>query len=401
MSMTATETTLALYDKYVMHTYPRADILFVRGQGATLWDGEGKEYLDFAAGIAVCSLGHNHPAVTKAICDQAEKLLHVSNLYMNENQPRLAQKLIENGFDGVCFFCNSGAEANEALIKLARKRGSEKGKFEIIAMNDSFHGRTLATLAATGRSKYRKGFQPDMPGFKFVDFNDLEAVRAAVDEKTAAILVEPVQGEGGIIPADVEYLKGLRALCDEKDIMLLFDEVQCGMGRTGTLFAWQNFGVEPDALSLAKALANGVPMGAMIAQRKHADVLTPGTHASTFGGTPFASAVAMAVIDTMLQDGVLENCREQGMFLMEGLKKLAEKHSCIQSVRGLGLMLGAILDEPAGGVLAILREKGMLALSAGETVLRLVPPLTVTRAECEKALALIDEAMTEYENTKK
>ena len=264
MSMTATETTLALYDKYVMHTYPRADILFVRGQGAKLWDGEGKEYLDFASGIAVCSLGHNHPAVTKAIQEQAEKLLHVSNLYMNENQPRLAQKLIENGFDGVCFFCNSGAEANEALIKLARKRGSEKGKFEIIAMNDSFHGRTLATLAATGRSKYRKGFQPDMPGFKFVDFNDLEAARAAVDEKTAAILVEPVQGEGGIIPADMEYLKGLRALCDEKDILLLFDEVQCGMGRTGKLFAWQNFGVEPDALSMAKALANGIPMGAKI-----------------------------------------------------------------------------------------------------------------------------------------
>lgn len=401
MSMTATETTLALYDKYVMHTYPRADILFVRGQGAKLWDGEGKEYLDFASGIAVCSLGHNHPAVTKAIQEQAEKLLHVSNLYMNENQPRLAQKLIENGFDGVCFFCNSGAEANEALIKLARKRGSEKGKFEIIAMNDSFHGRTLATLAATGRSKYRKGFQPDMPGFKFVDFNDLEAARAAVDEKTAAILVEPVQGEGGIIPADMEYLKGLRALCDEKDILLLFDEVQCGMGRTGKLFAWQNFGVEPDALSMAKALANGIPMGAMIAQRKHADVLTPGTHASTFGGTPFASAAAIAVIDTMLQGGVLENCRKQSAFLMDGLKKLAEKHSCIKAVRGLGLMLGAVLDEPAGGVLAILREKGMLALSAGETVLRLLPPLTVTEAECVKALALIDEAMTEYENTKK
>ena len=384
-----------------MGTYPPSDILFVRGQGTELWDAQDRRYLDFASGIAVCNLGHCHPAVTRAICEQAQKLVHVSNLYMNEQQPRLAQKLIENGMDGVCFFCNSGAEANEALIKLARKRGSEKGKFEIIAMNDSFHGRTLATLAATGRSKYRKGFQPDMPGFKFVDFNDLEAARAAVDEKTAAILVEPVQGEGGIIPADMEYLKGLRALCDEKDILLLFDEVQCGMGRTGKLFAWQNFGVEPDALSMAKALANGIPMGAMIAQRKHADVLTPGTHASTFGGTPFASAAAIAVIDTMLQGGVLENCRKQSAFLMDGLKKLAEKHSCIKAVRGLGLMLGAVLDEPAGGVLAILREKGMLALSAGETVLRLLPPLTVTEAECAKALALIDEAMTEYENTKK
>lgn len=397
MENTATMETLALYDKYVMHTYPRADILFVRGEGTKLWDAEGNEYLDLASGIAVCSLGHAHPAITAAIREQAEKLLHVSNLYMNEQQPRLAQKLIENGFDGVCFFCNSGAEANEALIKLARKWGSEKGKFEIIAMNDSFHGRTLATLAATGRSKYRKGFQPDMPGFKFVDFNDLEAVNAAVTDQTAAILLEPVQGEGGIIPADLEYLKALRAFCDEKDILLLFDEVQCGMGRLGTLFAWQSFGVQPDALSMAKALANGVPMGAMICQRKLQDVLTPGTHASTFGGTPFASAVAAAVVDTILKDNLLKNCRVQGDFLREGLQKLAEKHPMVKGVRGKGLMVGAILDEPAGAVLAILRSKGVIALSAGETVLRLVPALTISREDCEKALALIDEALTARE----
>ncbi len=400
MEKTATQATLDLYEKYVMHTYPRADVLFVRGEGARLWDGEGNEYLDFAAGIAVCSLGHSHPAVTKTLQEQAGKLLHVSNLFMNEHQPRLAQKLIENGFDGVCFFCNSGAEANEALIKLARKWGSDKGKFEIIAMNDSFHGRTLATLAATGRSKYRKGFQPDMPGFKFADFNDLDSISAAITEQTAAVLLEPVQGEGGIIPADPEFLKALRALCDEKDILLLFDEVQCGMGRTGHLFAWQFSGVQPDALSMAKALANGVPMGAMICQRKLEGVLTPGTHASTFGGTPIASAVACTVIDTLLYDGVLENCRIQGEFLRDGLMKLAEKHPCIQSVRGAGLMLGAVLDEPAGGILAELRKRKMLALSAGETVLRLLPPLTVTRAECEKALALIDEAMTAYEASK-
>ena len=401
MEKTATQTTLELYEKYVMHTYPRADVLFVRGEGARLWDGEGREYLDFASGIAVCSLGHCHPAVTAAIREQAEKLLHVSNLYMNEHQPRLAQKLIENGFDGVCFFCNSGAEANEALIKLARKWGSDKGKYEIIAMNDSFHGRTLATLAATGRSKYRVGFQPDMPGFKFVDYNDLEAVKAAVTDQTAAVLLEPVQGEGGIIPADTEYLKALRAFCDEKDILLLFDEVQCGMGRTGKLFAWQLSGVQPDALSMAKAIANGVPMGAMICQRKLENVLTPGTHASTFGGTPFASAVACAVIDTILKDGLLENCTKQGEYLCSGLRKLAEKHAIIKNVRGEGLMIGAVLHEPAGGILALLREKNMLALSAGETVLRLLPPLTVTEEECATALALIDEAMTEYENSKK
>lgn len=399
--MSSTQETQALYEKYVMGTYPRADLLFVRGQGAKLWDAEGNEYLDFAAGIAVCSLGHCHPAVTEAIRDQAGKLLHVSNLFMNENQPRLAEKLITNGFDGVCFFCNSGAEANEALIKLARKWGSDKGKYEIIAMNDSFHGRTLATLAATGRSKYRKGFAPDMPGFKFVNFNDLDAVRNAIDEKTAAVLLEPVQGEGGIIPADREYLAGLRKLCDEKDILLLFDEVQCGMGRTGHLFAWQAFGIEPDALSMAKAIANGIPMGAMICRRKLSGVLTPGTHASTFGGTPFACAAACAVIDTILRDHLLENCREQGKFLLDGLAGLQKKHACIKGVRGLGLMVGAILDQPAGPVLAILRKNGMIALSAGETVLRLVPPLTVAREECERALALIDEALTEWEETRK
>lgn len=397
----ATRNAQKLYSRYVMSTYPRADILFVRGKGAYLWDGERKKYLDFAAGIAVCSLGHCHPAVTKAIRAQAGKLLHVSNLFMNENQPRLAQKLIENGFDGACFFCNSGAEANEALIKLARKWGSDQGKYEIIAMNDSFHGRTLATLAATGRSKYRKGFSPDMPGFKFVNFNDLEGVKAAISEKTAAVILEPVQGEGGIIPADKNYLKALRALCDEKNILLLFDEVQCGMGRTGRLFAWQSFGVKPDALSMAKAIANGMPMGAMICRRKLAGVLTPGTHASTFGGTPIVSAAACAVIDTILADNLLENCREQGKFLLAALKKLMKKHPCIQAVRGIGLMVGAVLDSPAAPVLALLREKGMLALSAGETVLRLVPPLIVTREQCEQAIGLIDGALTEFETNRK
>ncbi len=400
MALNETEKTLGLYERYVMHTYPRADILFVRGQGTKLWDGEGREYLDFAAGIAVCSLGHCHPAVTAAIREQSEKLLHVSNLYMNENQPRLAQRLIENGFDGVCFFCNSGAEANEALIKLARKWGSERGKYEIISMNDSFHGRTLATLAATGRSKYRKGFAPDVQGFRFADFNDIESVKAQYNEHTAAVLIEPVQGEGGIIPADADFIRALRTFCDEKDILLLFDEVQCGMGRTGNLFAWQMYDIQPDALSMAKAIANGIPMGAMICQRKLQDVLVPGTHASTFGGTPFACAAAIAVIDTLLKDGVLENCRQQGQYLLDGLKKLAEKHACIRAVRGVGLMLGAVLDEPAGKLLGILRGKGMLALSAGETVLRLVPPLTVTREECTKALDLIDESMTEYEKTR-
>lgn len=395
MNTVTLEEISALYEKYVMETYARADLLFVRGQGSYLYDSTGKEYLDFAAGIAVCSLGHCHPAVTKAIQEQAAKLVHVSNLFLNEWQPRLAQKLIAHGFDGTCFFCNSGAEANEALIKLARKNGSEKGRYEIIVMNDSFHGRTLATLAATGRSKYRKGFSPDMPGFKFVNYNDIEAVRNAIDGKTAAVMLEPVQGEGGIIPADGEYLKAVRELCDKNDIMLLFDEVQCGMGRTGSFFAWQSFGVEPDALSMAKALGNGYPIGAMVAKRKYSHVLTPGTHASTFGGTALASAAACAVIDAIDNEKVLDNVAKQSKVLMDGIAELSKKYPCIQGVRGKGLMVGAVLDQPAGKVLSILRGKGMIALSAGENVLRLVPPLNVSGEECRKALELIDSAFAE------
>ncbi len=395
MATVTLEEISALYEKYVMETYARADLLFVRGNGCRLYDSAGREYLDFAAGIAVCSLGHCHPAVTKAIQEQAAKLVHVSNLFLNEWQPRLAQKLISHGFDGTCFFCNSGAEANEALIKLARKNGAEKGRYEIIVMNDSFHGRTLATLAATGRSKYRKGFAPDMPGFKFVNFNDADAVRNAISEKTAAVMLEPVQGEGGIIPADGAYLAAVRELCDRNDIMLLFDEVQCGMGRTGSFFAWQSFGIEPDALSMAKALGNGYPIGAMVAKRKYSHVLTPGTHASTFGGTALASAAACAVIDAIDSEKILDNVARQSRTLMDGLSALAKKYPCIRGVRGRGLMVGAVLDQPAGAVLGILRSKGMIALSAGENVLRLVPPLNVSDADCALALELIDGAFAE------
>ena len=269
--------------------------MFVRGQGVYLFDADGRRYLDFASGISVCNLGHCHPTVTAAIQKQAAELVHISNLYYNPVTPMLAEKLVSKCFDGAVFFANSGAEANEGLIKLARKYGSRTGRHEIISMENSFHGRTLATLAATGRAKYRKGFEPDMPGFKQVPFNDFDALAAAVTDKTCGILLEIVQGEGGILPADTEYLNKVRALCDEKDILMLCDEVQCGMGRTGTLFAWQGAGVEPDAFSMAKALANGLPMGGFIVKRKFTDVLTVGTHASTFGGTPLVSAAALAV----------------------------------------------------------------------------------------------------------
>ena len=399
-----TDKTLAvseMYQQYVMETYGRADMLFVRGAGCNLWDAKGKKYLDFAAGIAVCNLGHCHPAVTNAICKQAQKLVHVSNLYLNEKQPELAKRIVENTFDGVCFFCNSGAEANEALIKFARKWGSAKKKFEIICMNDSFHGRTLATLAATGRSKYRQGFQPDMPGFKFVPYNDIKAVEKAITKDTCAVLLEAVQGEGGVIPADKTYLKKLRALCDKKGILMLFDEVQCGFGRTGKLFGWMHGDIIPDAFSMAKAIANGFPMGAMMCRREHEKVLTPGTHASTFGGTALASAAGCAVMDTIIKDKLLDNCVEQGAFLMEKLSAFADKFDCVQGVRGHGLMIGVVLDRPAAGLLAILRKKGLIALSAGETVLRLVPPLTVTRAECEKALKIIESGLKELNKESK
>ena len=389
--MTRTELAVEKYDKYVMKTYPKADILFVKGSGCKLWDGEGREYLDFSSGIAVCSLGHANETIAEAVAEQARTLVHVSNLYMNEKQCALAEKLIKHGFDGTCFFCNSGAEANEALIKLARKWGNERGKNEIITMEDSFHGRTLATLAATGRAKYRKGFGPDVQGFSQVPFNDFEALKNAVREKTAAVLMEPVQGEGGIIPADPAYLKAVREFCNEKGILLLFDEVQCGTGRTGTLFAWQNYGIEPDALSMAKAIGNGFPLGCMIAQRKYSDVLTPGTHASTFGGTALACAAGCCVVDLLCEGGVLENCRKQGEYLMKRLTPMIEKYPFVKDVRGKGLMIGIELTfAPSAEVLPALREKGLIALPAGETVLRLVPPLVVTEGECEKAVQIIE-----------
>ena len=390
------ETTVERYRKYVMPTYA-PKILFVRGQGARLWDADGREYIDFAAGISVCNLGHCNPRVTAAIQKQAATLVHVSNLYMNDVMPRLAEKLITNCFDGVVFFANSGAEANEGMIKFARKIGNATGRNEIISMNNSFHGRTLATLAATGRAKYRKGFEPETPGFKQVDFNDIDALKAAITDKTCAVLLEPVQGEGGILPADREYLRQVRALCDEKNLLLLFDEVQCGMGRIGTRFAWQSFGVEPDAFSMAKAIANGLPMGGFIVQRKYADTLTVGTHASTFGGTPLVSAAALAVQEAFDQDGVLENCVEQGNYLRAKLAELGKKYSFVKEVRGMGLMIGVVLDREAATLAGLLLKRNLVVLTAGETVLRLLPPLVITRQEADLGLEKIAVGLEELD----
>ena len=391
-----TKTLFEWSDRYHVPTYSRAPICLVRGEGVRVWDSEGREYLDFTAGIAVVALGHCHPRVTGAIREAAGTLIHVSNLFYTAPQTHLARLLCENSFGDRVFFCNSGAEANEAAIKLARRYSREhfaSDRYEIIAMQNSFHGRTLATLTATGQEKYRHGFEPLMPGFKHVPFNDLRAVERALDNRTAAVLVEPIQGEGGVNVPDDGYLPGLRKLCDEAGALLILDEVQTGMGRTGTLWAYQHWGVEPDIMTLAKALANGVPIGAMIARDPVARVLTAGTHATTFGGTPFVTSVALATLTTLLEEKLPERAARLGRHLTNGLAALEAKHSFIQAVRGKGLLIGIQLTRPAAPIVAACREAGLLILTAGDAVLRLAPPLIVDEGTCDRALGILDSAL--------
>ena len=382
------------YSEYILGTYAPA-VFFEKGEGSYLWDDNGKKYLDFASGISVCNIGHSHPKVAKAISDQAQKLLHVSNLYMTENAPLLAEKISKAGFNGKVFFCNSGAEANEGLIKFARKWGSDKGRYEIICMNDSFHGRSLAALAATGRSKYREGFGPDLEGFTHVDYGDLEAIKKAISDKTAAVMLEPVLGEGGVRPAAIEFIQGVRKLCDDAGILMMCDEVQTGIGRTGKMFAHQHFGVEPDAMSLAKALGNGMPIGAFMLQRKHEGILVPGTHATTFGGTPLACAAGLAVFEAYEEESVLENCQKQGEKAFGFLKSLEEKYDFVSEVRGLGLMIGIDVEIPTGDVLSKAFEKGLILLTAGEKTIRLLPPLNLSDEELQEGLEIIAKTFEE------
>lgn len=389
-----TEEIIDLHKRYVMPTYAPGLVL-TEGSGCRVRDAEGREYLDFLAGIAVLNVGHGHPSVVKAIQDQAAKLVHVSNLYYNENQPKLAQALSERSLGGKCFFCNSGAEANEGLIKLARLWGSARGKYEVITMKNSFHGRTLATLTATGQEKVQKGFHPLPAGFVHAEFNHLESCRAAVTGQTAAILVEAVQGEGGILPAHPEFIEGLRELCTEKGLLLFFDEVQAGMGRTGKWFGFQNYNVQPDAFSLAKGLGNGFPIGAVVAAPQLSDIFQPGNHATTFGGTPLACAAALAVIDTIEKENLLENARMTGALFLKNLQAIAEKYDWIEGARGCGLMIGLVLKESAAPLQNLLQQKGLLTLATAVRVLRMLPPLTVTVDEIETASALIAEACSE------
>ncbi len=387
---------VTLHKQYVVNTYA-PNLVLTKGKGCRVWDAEGRSYLDFLGGIAVIQVGHCHPKLVAAIQKQAATLMHVSNLYYNENAPRLAAKLVEKfGVPGRVFFCNSGAEANEGLIKLARLWGSSTGRHEIITMRNSFHGRTLAAITATGQTKYQKGFDPLPAGFVYAEYNNLESVRAAVTDKTAAILVEAVQGEGGVVPATPEFLKGLRALCDEKNLLLFCDEVQCGMGRTGNWFGFQSYGVQPDGCSLAKGLGGGIPIGAFIVGPKVSEVFQPGHHASTFGGNPVACAAALAVIDIIEKERLLENVARVSEFIFSELRVLAEKFPWIKEVRGKGLMIGLALDHPAKAFEKALLAKGLIAIATADTVIRMLPPLNITQADAREALRIIAEAAEGY-----
>jgi acetylornithine aminotransferase/acetylornithine/N-succinyldiaminopimelate aminotransferase len=382
----------ALFDQYVMHTYAPTATL-TSGAGCKVRDPDGKTYLDFTAGIAVHNVGHCHPKVVKAIQAQVATLGHCSNLFYNVNQALLAQRLSKLSLNGKCFFCNSGAEANEAMVKLARLYGSEKGKYEIITMQNSFHGRTLAMIAATGQAKVQKGFDPLPIGFTYAEFNNLESVKAAVNERTVAVMVEAVQGEGGVVAATEAFMVGVRKLCDEKGLLMLCDDVQCGMGRTGKWFGWQNFPVKPDAFTLAKALADGMPMGALVATPALSEVFKPGTHASTFGGNPVSSAAAMAVMDVIEEEALVKHAEDMGNLFLEGLGVFAEKYKQVLEARGKGLMIGLVVEGDAKDVVNACRDMGLLCCVAGEHVVRFLPPLNVKENDLEEALEMIGEAL--------
>jgi len=380
-------------DAAIANTYKRFPVVLTRGEGCTVSDEAGKTYIDFVSGIAVCNLGHAHPAVAKAIAAQAQTLVHTSNLYYTVPQVEVARRLVDSSFADRVFFCNSGAEANEAAIKLARKYYKDNGqpdRHRIVAMENSFHGRTMAALSATGQEKIRKGFEPVLPGFDFVPFNDIEALTARVDESTCAVLLEPVQGEGGVRCPQENFLKEVRQICDKTGTLLIFDEVQTGMGRTGSLFAYECFAVEPDIMTLAKALANGLPMGAMLATEKIAASFGPGAHASTFGGTPLVSAAACEVLRIMTEGSVLENCRQAGDHFKKRLQQLAERHGIVRDVRGLGLLLGMELTVAGDPIVQACLDQGYLINCIQDKVLRFIPPLTIATEQIDGLIECLD-----------
>ena len=380
-------------DQVMAATYQRFPVTFEKGRGCTLWDTEGRSYTDFVAGIAVCNLGHAHPRIGEVVCRQAQTLLHVSNLYYTLPQTELAAWLVEHSFADRVFFGNSGAEANEAAIKLARryfKERGEKNRFRIVSMERSFHGRTLATLSATGQEKVRKGYDPVLDGFDFVPFNDEKALKAQIGPDTCAVMLEPVQGEGGVCCPDEKYLQTVRKICDETGTLLIFDEIQTGMGRTGELIAYKHFGIEPDIMTLAKALANGLPIGAMLARETIAAAFGPGSHASTFGGTPIVTAAALEVCKILLDEKVIENGKATGMYFKEKLLELKSRHAIIEDVRGMGLLLGMKLKIDGAPIVRQCMQDGFLINCIQERILRFIPPLTISREEIDQLVECLD-----------
>ncbi len=383
-------------DKVIAKTYNRFPIVITKGKGCTVWDSEGRAYTDFVAGIAVCNLGHAHPGVSKALSDQANTLFHVSNLYYTVPQVELASWLVDNSFADRVFFCNSGAEANEAAIKLVRKYFNDKGDLQrnrIIAAEKSFHGRTMAALSATGQDKIKQGFDPLLEGFDFVPFNDIDALKSKIGPFTCAVIIEPVQGEGGVRCPDAKYLKDVRRLCDETGALLIFDEIQTGMGRTGKLFAYEHFGIEPDIMTLAKALANGLPIGAMLAREHIAAAFVPGSHASTFGGTPVITAASLEVARTLVRERVIDHCLQIGAYFKERLLWLKDRHDSVTDVRGIGLLLGIKLKTDGEPVVKKCMEKGFLINCIQGNILRFIPPLIIEKEEIDSLITCLDEIL--------
>ena len=392
--MNKTDKIIQLYNKYVMNTYKRAPLCPEKAKGAKIWDINGKSYLDFFPGWAVSGIGHCHPLVANAVAKQANKLMHVSNNYYSQLQARLAKKIVEESFPGKIFFANSGAEANEAAVKLARKYGHDKGKYEIITMTKSFHGRTLGMISATGQDKVKKGFEPLVEGFTHIPFNDIEALKEAVNEKTVAIMFEPIQCEGGINIATKEYMRETRKLCAELDIIMILDEVQTGMGRTGKMFCYQLYGITPDVMTLAKSLGGGVPIGACVAREKFQDVLAPGTHASTFGGSPLVCAAALAVFEAIKKEKLLQNTKRMGVYLTKKLEGLKKKYHFIKEVRSVGLVIGMEVGMRGEDIYKKCLDEGLLINCAQDTILRIMPPMTVTKTDIDKAVSILDGVLS-------
>jgi acetylornithine/N-succinyldiaminopimelate aminotransferase len=388
--MKKNEDTALLCNEYTMDTFARQATI-VRGRGSRVWDQKNNQYLDFTSGISVHNAGHCHPKIVDAIKSQAETLAHCSNLFYTPKNGLLAQRLSSMGLGGKVFFSNSGAEANETMVKMARLYGNKDGRYEIICMKGSFHGRTLGMISATGQSKVQTGFDPLLPGFRFADFNDLESVKALVNDHTVAIMLEAVQGEGGINPATPEFMQGVRNLCNEKGLLMLCDEIQCGLGRTGKMFGFDHYGVKPDACTLGKSIGGGLPMGVLLATPECSGIFTPGSHGTTMGGNPLACASALAFLDVYAEERLADHSEKYGELFKQGLQKFVEDYDEVLEIRGIGLMLGLVMKGSAQDVVDELRAGGLLALTAGEHVVRLLPPLNITDSDLEEGIEMIGD----------